>query len=97
MHWRTSLIVGTFLLLGGAGGVAFAEHYISSSLAALLVATEPFWIVLLSWLWLKNQRPNLKVALGLLIGFVGVYLLIGGQSDAAARRQAEQIIFSARV
>jgi len=41
VHWRTSLIVGTFLLLGGAGGVAFAEHYISSSLAALLVATEP--------------------------------------------------------
>src|SRR5215203_2500089 len=82
-HWRTSFIVGTPLLLGGNGGVVLAQHYISSSLAALLVATEPFWIVLLSWLWLKGTRPNWKVALGLLIGFFGVYLLIGGQSGNA--------------
>jgi drug/metabolite transporter (DMT)-like permease len=82
-HWRTSFIVGTLLLLGGNGCVVFAEHYISSSLAALLVATEPFWIVLLTWLWLGGIRPNYKVALGLLVGFVGVYLLIGGQSSTA--------------
>ena len=80
-HWRTSFIVGTLLLLGGNGCVVFAEHHISSSLAALLVATEPFWIVLLTWLWLGGIRPNWKVALGLLVGFVGVYLLIGGQSS----------------
>ena len=77
-HWRTSFIVGTLLLLGGNGGVVLAQHYISSSLAALLVATEPFWIVLLSWLWLKGTRPNWKVALGLAIGFLGVCLLIAG-------------------
>ncbi len=82
VHWRTSFIVGTLLLLGGNGGVVLAQHYISSSLAALLVATEPFWIVLLGWLWLKGARPNWKVALGLLIGFVGVYLLIGGQNSS---------------
>ncbi len=81
-HWRTSFIVGTLLLLGGNGGVVLAQHYISSSLAALLVATEPVWIVLLSWLWLKGTRPNWKVALGLLIGFLGVYLLIGGQGNS---------------
>jgi drug/metabolite transporter (DMT)-like permease len=82
-HWRTSFIVGTLLLLGGNGGVVLAQHYISSSLAALLVATEPFWIVLLSWLWLKGSRPNWKVAVGLLIGFAGVYLLIGAQNNNA--------------
>jgi drug/metabolite transporter (DMT)-like permease len=82
-HWRTSFIVGTLLLLGGNGGVVLAQHYISSSLAALLVATEPFWMVLLGWLWLKGTRPNWKVGLGLLIGFVGVYLLIGGQGSSA--------------
>lgn len=83
-HWRTSFVVGTLLLLGGNGGVVLAQHYISSSLAALLVATEPFWIVLLSWLWLKGTRPNWKVALGLLIGFLGVYLLIGGQENSSS-------------
>ena len=84
VHWRTSFIVGTLLLLGGNGGVVLAQHYISSSMAALLVATEPLWIVILSWLWLKSGRPNWKVALGLLIGFAGVWLLISGRSTAAA-------------
>ncbi len=83
-HWKTSFIVGTLLLLGGNGGVVFAQHYISSSLAALLVATEPFWIVLLSWLWLKGARPNRKAVLGIAIGFFGVWLLINGQSASSA-------------
>jgi len=78
-HWRTSIIVGTLLLLGGNGCVVFAQHYIPSSLAALLVATEPLWIVLLGWLWLKGQRPNWRVALGLLLGFAGVWMLISGR------------------
>lgn len=86
VHWKTAFIVGTFLLLGGNGGVVLAQHYISSSLSALLVATEPLWVVLLSWLWLRAGRPNWKVALGLLVGFIGVWMLIGGQP--AARDEA---------
>jgi drug/metabolite transporter (DMT)-like permease len=91
-HWRTSFIVGTLLLLGGNGGVVLAQKYISSSLAALLIATEPFWIVLLSWLWLKGARPNWKAVLGLLIGFFGVYLLIVGQSESAAGGAGGQLL-----
>ena len=87
-HWRTSIIVGTLLLLGGNGCVVFAQHYISSSLAALLVATEPLWIVLLGWFWLKGGRPNWKVALGLLLGFAGVWMLINGRPTVAASASA---------
>jgi drug/metabolite transporter (DMT)-like permease len=83
-QWRTSLIVGTLLLLGGNGGVVLAQHFIPSSLAALLVATEPLWIVLLSWLWLKRGRPNWKVALGLAVGFAGVWMLISGRATDGA-------------
>ncbi len=83
VHWRTSFVVGTLLLLGGNGGVVLAQHYISSSMAALLVATEPLWIVLLAWLWLKRGRPNWKVALGLAIGFAGVWLLISGRGTGS--------------
>lgn len=92
-HWKTSFIVGTLLLLGGNGGVVFAERYISSSLAALLVATEPFWIVLLSWLWLKGARPNWKVALGLAIGFFGVWLLISGQHSNTSETSGSMQVF----
>ena len=84
VHWKTAFVVGTFLLLGGNGGVVIASNYISSSMAALLVATEPFWIVLLSWLWLGNGRPGLKVVLGLLVGFAGVWMLIAGRAPSGA-------------
>jgi len=89
-HWKTSAVVGTFLLLGGNGAVVLASHYIPSSMTALLVATEPLFVVMLSWLWLGNARPNWKVAAGLLIGFLGVYLLITGKvggSDAGGYGQ----------
>ena len=43
------------------------------------MATEPLWIVLLSWLWLKRSRPDWKVALGLALGFAGVWMLISGR------------------
>ena len=77
--------------LGGNGGVVFAERYISSSLAALLVATEPFWIVLLSWFWLKKSRPNLKVVSGIILGFFGVWLLVSGQhTDGATAENSMQ-------
>ena len=92
VHWRTSLIVGTLLLLGGNGLVVFAEHYISSSLAALLVATEPFWIVLLGWLWLKGSRPTGKVVLGLAVGIFGVWLLVSGQPAAAGAGSSMSLI-----
>lgn len=94
-HWKTSLVVGTLLLLGGNGGVVFAEHYISSSLAALLVATEPFWIVLLSWLWLKGSRPNLKTIAGIALGFFGVWMLINGQPAASGAGAGSMQFFGA--
>lgn len=94
-HWRTAFIIGTLLLLGGNGGVVFAEKYISSSLAALLVAVEPFWIVILSWLWLGHGRPSLKVVGGLLAGFVGVWLLVSGQATDEASSGAGSMVLIA--
>ena len=91
VHWRTALIIGTLLLVIGNGGVVMAEHYVPSSLAALLVATEPFWIVLFSWMFMGKGRPNLKVTAGLALGFIGVWLLISGQ-NAAVEGGSKQIL-----
>src|ERR1700676_4970620 len=49
IEWRSALIVGACLLLGGNGGVTLSEQYVPSGLAALLVATVPIYIALLSW------------------------------------------------
>lgn len=75
-HWRTAAVIGALLFLCGNGGVTWAEGHITSSLAALLVATEPLWIVLLSWSQPGGSRPGGKVWLGLALGFAGVWLLV---------------------
>lgn len=76
-HWRSAAVVGALLFLCGNGGVVWAEQHIASGLAALLVATEPLWIVLLNWARPAGVRPSGKTILGLLVGFAGVWLLIG--------------------
>ena len=76
-QWRRAFLIGALLLLCGNGGVTWAEKYIASGLVALLVATEPLWVVVLNWA-ITRQRPNAKVFIGLLIGLVGVGLLMGG-------------------
>ena len=76
-HWKVAAVLAVLLLVGGNGGVVWAEQRISSGLAALLIATEPFWIVMLDWLRPGGSRPRPGVVVGLLFGFVGVALLIG--------------------
>ena len=83
-QWRHATVIGAFLLLGGNGGVVWAEQYVPSGLTALLVSTEPLWIVLLSWLAFNHQRPNAKLVFGMLLGFSGVAILIGPQNLSGA-------------
>lgn len=75
-HWRSATIAGALLLLGGNGGLAWAEQRVPSGFAALLLATTPFWIALFAW-WRKISRPNAGVAAGLTLGFSGMLVLVG--------------------
>ena len=75
--WRTSLIVGACLLLGGNGGVTLAEQYVSSGLASVMVATVPIYIALLAWAMGTGPKPSPIVWLGLAGGFIGVAILVG--------------------
>jgi drug/metabolite transporter (DMT)-like permease len=80
-QWRKAFIVGGLLLLCGNGGVTWSEKYVATGLVALLVSTEPLWVVILNWI-LTRRRPNAKVLLGVLIGLAGVTLLV---SDGLSR------------
>jgi len=73
--WRLA-VTGVFLFLGGNGTIVWAEQYIDSGLAALLVSTLPLWLILLDWLWAKGPAPQLRAVLGILLGVVGTVLLI---------------------
>src|SRR6266481_4065251 len=75
--WRTSLVVGACLLLGGNGGVTISEKFIETGLASLIVATVPIYMTLLGWLFGMTPRPSGIVWLGLAGGFLGVAVLLG--------------------
>src|SRR6478735_623517 len=76
-NWRTSLIIGACLLLGGNGGVTISEEYIDSGLAALIVAIVPISIALLGWTTGMAPPPPPIMSMGLARGFVGVGMLFG--------------------
>ena len=75
-EWREAAVVGGLMLLGGNGGVCWAEQTVPSGVAALVVSTVPIWVVILDWLWLRSGRPNASTLLGLALGFGGVALLV---------------------
>ena len=84
-HWRSAATIGGLMLLGGNGGVVWAEQFVASGLAALIVATVPLWMVVLEWLAPGGSRPSRFTFVGLVAGFVGVAVLVGDSNklDAA--------------
>jgi len=75
-QWGQLAVVGTFLFLGGNGLVVWAEQYITSGLAALLVSTLPLWLILLDWLWAQGPRPSRRALCGIMLGFAGLLVLV---------------------
>lgn len=74
-------VIGALLLVGGNGLVVWAEHRIPSGIAALLIATEPFWVALLVPFFSTSRRPGLRTFAGIAIGLAGVFVLVGGGSS----------------
>lgn len=75
-EWGGVALVAFLLLVLGNGGVVVAEQWISSGLAAVLVATSPFWMAGVEALFPGGERLRLPTILGLLIGFSGIVLLV---------------------
>lgn len=71
-QWRDNAIIGTFLLLGGNGLVAWAEQFIPSGLTALLIGSTPLIMVLTEWAWRGGHRPTAITGAGLCLGCAGV-------------------------
>ena len=74
-EWRDQMIAG--VLMAGAANtlVVYAEHELTSGLAALLAATIPIWMAAMeAILGLASLTPR-KIA-GLVLGFGGVALLV---------------------
>ncbi|MFZ0731155.1 MAG: EamA family transporter [Candidatus Sulfotelmatobacter sp.] len=77
-HWIAGVILGALFFLIGHGTLHWAEQHVGSGLAALLIATEPMFILVLAWATGQQKISRLS-ALGLAVGVVGVAILTGAE------------------
>jgi drug/metabolite transporter (DMT)-like permease len=78
-EWFDLGVVGLMLLGVGNGAVVWAEKWVPSGMAALLVATSPFWAALLERFQKGGERVGLRGLLGMAVGFGGLAMLVGPQ------------------
>lgn len=76
-QWLSTFIIGTLLLLGGNGLVSWAEQFIPSGIAALIIATVPLSLVIMEALRPGGIKPTWQAIVGLVIGFIGIFILAG--------------------
>lgn len=76
-NWRSAATAAFFMFMLNAGAIAYSEAKLGmpSGVAAVLLATMPLWIVLISWLRPGGTAPTPLVVVGIVLGFLGIWLL----------------------
>lgn len=74
--WPGMALLGLLMIVFGNGFVVYAEQYVPSGLAAIVIATSPFWMVGVE-AWLPGAETLRRGTIaGLLVGFGGIVLLV---------------------
>ena len=68
-------IIGCLLLVGGNGGLAWAEQYVPTGFAALIIAITPIWFMLLEAFAFRGDRLSRRGVTGVLLGIAGIAVL----------------------
>jgi drug/metabolite transporter (DMT)-like permease len=79
---KSHLFFVSFSLLNFTGGYAavyWAEQYVNSGLASVLFSVMPFYVLLLSHIYLSDEVLNIKKILGVIVGFIGVLIIFNDQ------------------
>ena len=69
-------VVGILLLMGGNLTLSYAEQYVPSGIAALLVASIALWFLVLDALILGDHHISVRGLAGLVLGIVGLVVLL---------------------
>lgn len=87
-------VAGLLMLAGANGLVTFAEQWIESNQAALIVATAPLWLALVGTWGTRGESFSSLTLLGLLLGFGGVAVLVGSGVSARVGPPAAYLALS---
>ena len=92
-QWGVATIVGILLPAIGNGTVTYVQQTVSSSVAALSIATAPIWMAIFSSIW--GHHISRQEWLGIAIGLCGIVLLNIGGSLHGDYISAALLIFAA--
>ena len=84
-QWRSGAIIGSLLLVGGIGGVSWAEQYVPSGISALIIAATPLWIVLIEAIRRGGSHPTRLTLIGVSIGLIGMFILVDPWSNVGTK------------
>jgi drug/metabolite transporter (DMT)-like permease len=82
--WPPFAVIGLLMLGFGNGGVTYAEQFVPSGLAAVMIATTPFWMTGVDALVGNGERLGMRKIVGLAIGFSGIIVLVWPDLVASA-------------
>jgi drug/metabolite transporter (DMT)-like permease len=81
-HWPGLVLLGFLMICLGNGGVIWAEQWVPSGIAAVVVASSPFWMSAVEAFAPNGESFTRRVLVGLLIGFAGILALVWPELSA---------------
>jgi drug/metabolite transporter (DMT)-like permease len=87
-------VVGILLLMGGNLTLSYAEQYVPSGIAALLVASIALWFLVLDALILGDHHISVRGVLGLIIGIAGLVVLMWPELTATGALGSREMWWS---
>ena len=90
---KKNMVCGLIIFVGGIVAVVWAQQYISSSLASVIITT-PFWFIVLDKRQWGFYFSSKWIITGLILGLASVILLMGLKEGRAGRGSSEMQLLS---
>jgi drug/metabolite transporter (DMT)-like permease len=74
--WGSLVLLAVLMNVVGNGFVVWAEQYVASGLAAVIIATVPFWSVGFEAVLPRGEGVTRGAVAGLTVGFLGIVVLV---------------------
>ncbi len=95
--WNEALrlaAIGCLLLVAANGGLAWAEQFVPTGYAALIVAVTPIWFLVLEIFVFRGDRLSRRGLLGLALGIAGIAILFWPKFEYRSALGTMQLVAS---